>query len=326
MIGSGSWLTRRAAKPPEAWVPASQIHAFRTQFETCDRLEELVMRAISNPSGKYTSSENAVVKLSVSRALHTFDALLCLADAGYGAPALALARALIEEAIASWWLRGVSRDQMVSMLQAHEQSYSLMLQGPGSPEVRYLPLLNGLASMTAEDIELALDRFAVDPNLGTRHWTRKTVKKMARASHADMRPVEQETLDALVGKPLLVANLMTHNSPLSMATRLVPQQVGATAVGGMTSRRPSTALIHEALAVGYEALALIAWLVSDEDDRTVVDEEVQRGRYEFVVLPPGLQPGRNEACPCGSPKKYRHCHGRPGVPKSSDLPQRGWQA
>lgn len=319
MIGSGNWLTRRAAKPPEAWVSASQIHAFRPQFEACDRLEELVMRAISNPSGKYTSSENAVVKLAVSRALHTFDALLCLADAGYGAPALALGRTLIEEAVASWWLRGVSRDEMVSRLRAHEQSYSLMLQGPGSPEVRYLPLLIGLASMTAEDVESALDRFAVDPNLGTRHWTRKTVMKMARATRADMRPVEQETLDTLVGKPLLLANLMTHNSPLSMATRLVPEQEGATAVGRMTSRRPSTALIHETLAVGYEALALIAWLVSDEDDRTVLDEEVQRGRYEFVVLPPEIRPGRNESCPCGRLKKYKHCHGRPGMPKSGDF-------
>jgi len=23
--------------------------------------------------------------------------------------------------------------------------------------------------------------------------------------------------------------------------------------------------------------------------------------------------GRNEPCPCGSGKKYKHCHGRPGA-------------
>jgi hypothetical protein len=326
MTGSEGWLSRRAAKPPEGWVPASQVRAFRSQFEACDRLEELVMRAVSNPTGKYTSSENAVVKLAVSRALHTFDALICLADAGYGAPALALARTLIEEAVASWWLRGVSRDQMVNLLQAHEQSYSLMLQGPASPEVDYLPLLSGLAPMTAEDVESALERFAVDPNLGTRHWTRKTVKRMASASRAGMRPVEQETLEALIGKPLLMANLMTHNSPLSMATRLVPEEAGTTPVGRMTSRRPSTALVHETLAVGYESLALIAWLVCDDEDKTILDDEVQRGRYEFVVIPPGLEPGRNEPCPCGSPKKYKLCHGRPGMPTGIGSRRRGWRS
>lgn len=214
MTGTGDWLTRRAARPPDGWLPASQIEAFECQFTACDRLEELVMRAISDPSGKYNNSENAIVKLAVSRALHTFDALLCLADAGYGAPALALARTLIEEAVASWWLRGVPRHRLLALLQAHEQSYSLILQGPTSPEVRYLPLLNGLAPMTAEDVASALKHFAVDPNLGTRHWTRKTVKRMASAARATMRPVEQETLDALLGKPLLVANLMTQQSAL----------------------------------------------------------------------------------------------------------------
>jgi len=307
-------------------VPANEIRAFRSQFEACDRLEELVMRAVSNPIGKYTSTESAIVKLAVSRALHTFDAMLCLADAGYGAPALALARTLIEEAVASWWLRGVPKEQLLKLLQAHEQSYSLMLQGPTSPEVKYLPLLNGLAPMTAEDVESALERFAVDPNLGARHWTRRTVKRMASAVRENMRPVEQKTLNALTGKPLLVANLMTHNSPLSMASRLVPEGAGSTTGAPMTSRRPSTALVHETLALGYESLALIAWLVCDEDARAVIDDEVQRGRYEFVALPSGPRPARNEPCPCGSPKKYKLCHGRPGMPMRTDLRQRGWRA
>src|SRR3712207_1342126 len=90
MSESANWFSSRAAKPPDDWISASQHPAFRPQFEACDRLEEQVMRSISNPVGLYNNSENAVVKLAVSRALHTFDALLCLADAGYGAPALTL--------------------------------------------------------------------------------------------------------------------------------------------------------------------------------------------------------------------------------------------
>ena len=320
----GNWLTSRAAKPPEPWVSASQMHAFNLQFEACDRLEQVVMSAVSNPEGRFTNGENAVVKLAVTRALHTFDALLCLADAGYAVPALTLARTLIEEAVAAWWLREVPKDQMTALLRAHEQSYSLMLQASESSAVNYLPLLNGFASMTAEDVEAIRSRFAVDPNLGTRHWTRKTVSKMARATRDRMRRVEQETIDALTGKPLLLANLMTHNSPLSMASRLVPEK-GPGALPRLVSRQPSPAFVHESLAVGYEALALIAWLVCDEEDRATVDDEVQRGRDQFVVLAPGIRPGRNDSCPCGSGKKYKHCHGRPGAAVTNHTAQGGWQ-
>ena len=226
MVGRGGWIASRGAKPPSLLRPTSEIEAFRRQFEACDLLEVLVMTAVSNPSGQYNYNQNAMVKLAVSRALHAFDALLHLADAGYGAPGLALARTLIEESVAAWWLRGLSKDQLVKLLRAHEQSYSLMLQGPTSPHTQYLPLLNGLAPMTTEGVASVLALGDVDENLGARHWTRKSVKKLAAAVRGEMRPVEQDTLDALIGKPLLVANLMTHNSPLSMATRLVPEDEG----------------------------------------------------------------------------------------------------
>jgi uncharacterized protein YecA (UPF0149 family) len=34
------------------------------------------------------------------------------------------------------------------------------------------------------------------------------------------------------------------------------------------------------------------------------DEQTERETIEKV--------GRNDPCPCGSGKKYKHCHGRPG--------------
>lgn len=324
MVATGRWLANREAKPPYPWQPASETQAFRHQFEACDQLEVFVMTALSNPNGQYNCSQNAMVKLAVSRALHAFDALLHLADAGYGAPGLALARTLVEESVASWWLRGMPKERLVELLQAHEQSYSLMLQGPTAPDVRYLPLLAGLAPMSAEDVASTLSRIDVDRSLGARHWTRKTVKKLAATVRDEMRPVERDTLDALIGKPLLVANLMTHNSPLSLATRLVPEDEGDPRFGGRrTSRRPSTALIHEALAIGYEALALVAWLVCDEDDREDLDALIHAGRYEFVVLTFEDQPRRNEACPCGSSRKFKQCHGRPGMVERQP-PRRGW--
>ena len=31
--------------------------------------------------------------------------------------------------------------------------------------------------------------------------------------------------------------------------------------------------------------------------------------------------GRNDPCPCGSGKKYKHCHGRTGAPQLTGAPQ-----
>jgi Family of unknown function (DUF5677) len=73
-----------------------------------------------------------VVKLAVARALHAFDALLHLADAGYATPALAVARNLIEETVAAWWLWDLPKDELLKRLTAHEQSYALLLQAEGS--------------------------------------------------------------------------------------------------------------------------------------------------------------------------------------------------
>jgi hypothetical protein len=324
MRGRQGWLTRRVARPPDGWVPASRIEAYSAQFDACDRLEALAMNAVRDRAGRYNNNENAIVKLEVSRALQTFDALLCLADAGYGAPALALGRTLIEEVVASWWLRRVSKQQVVNLLEGHEKSFSLILQGPTMPEVNYLPVLNGLAPMSAEDVESAREAFAIDPNLGTRHWTRMTVKKMAIGARTSMRPVEQQTLEALTGKPLLVANLLTHSSPLSLGARLVPEETRRTDIGRQTSRRPSTALVHETLAVGYESMALIAWLVCEHVDRSALDAEIQQGRQELLVSPPSLHLAPNEPCHCGSGRKYRHCHGRPGAAEDAGFGRHGW--
>lgn len=284
------------------------------------------MASLKDPDGQFNQTEHALVKLAVARALHAFDALLLLADAGYATPALAIARTLIEETVAAWWLRDRPTDELLKLLTAHEQSFALQLQAEDAA-ANYLPLLNGLPQLSSEDVQHAKAAYDVDANLGTRHWTGKTIKRMAPAVRISMRPVEQSTLDTLIGKPLLVANLMTHNSPLSMATRLVPPDEldQPAASGARTSRRPTARLVHEALALSYESLALIAWLVADVPARSQLDSQIDKDRHVFLVIPGGTTARRNEPCPCGSGTKFKLCHGRPGMTPSSQLAPRGWQ-
>ena len=85
------------------------------------------------------------------------------------------------------------------------------------------------------------------------------VKELAKAARNRMRTRDQEALDILLGKPLLFANLMTHNSPAAL-TRVQSHVRGQGF--GVVSRAQSATLVHDALAIGYECLALIGALRS----------------------------------------------------------------
>ncbi|MDI9498018.1 MAG: SEC-C metal-binding domain-containing protein [Bacillota bacterium] len=56
---------------------------------------------------------------------------------------------------------------------------------------------------------------------------------------------------------------------------------------------------------------LEAWdLVFDAEKR---EEIGRRFRRENIARRDEMRVGRNEPCPCGSGKKYKNCHGRPGA-------------
>ena len=55
-----------------------------------------------------------------------------------------------------------------------------------------------------------------------------------------------------------------------------------------------------------ESIANVTYSAPTEtgDVETTVDEQTVRSTA------PAVRVGRNEACPCGSGKKYKHCHGK----------------
>ena len=67
------------------------------------------------------------------------------------------------------------------------------------PTVNFLPVLNGLPHLPADDVEHAKRIHDVDANLGMRHWTGQTIKRMAQSLRSSMRPVEEATLVTLIG-------------------------------------------------------------------------------------------------------------------------------
>ncbi len=101
------------------------------------------MDSLTAPTSEYFSRTVPVVQLSVQRAMHTFDALLHLVDAGFGSPALALSRTLIEDTVASWWLARLTPEKISELLKAHELSVILMVQGEELAKADYLTFWHG---------------------------------------------------------------------------------------------------------------------------------------------------------------------------------------
>ncbi|WP_207084743.1 hypothetical protein [Nocardioides sp. S5] len=84
----------------------------------------------------------------------------------------------MDSTVAAWWLRDLSKEELLKRLTAHEQSFALLLQAE-EPKAEYLPLLNGLPELSAADAEDARRIHGVDTTLGTRHWTGKSIKRMS---------------------------------------------------------------------------------------------------------------------------------------------------
>ena len=63
-----------------------------------------------------------------------------------------------------------------------------------------------------------------------------------------------------------------------------------------------------------EALEFDQQLVEGVNEGWITDEEAAQPEYQHdtarTIVREGIKVGRNDACPCGSGKKFKHCHGQ----------------
>ena len=85
-----------------------------------------------------------------------------------------------------------------------------------------------------------------------------------------------------------------------------------TEVQKLTTRRSATSLAHaEFAAVAETSLALLRRGIIPDNGPTVMDALDEDPVPTHRPVPDNRQKvGRNDPCPCGSGKKYKHCHGR----------------
>ncbi len=85
----------------------------------------------------------------------------------------------------------------------------------------------------------------------------------------------------------------------------------------LTATKPKESIAADQMAAVHRQAAGIAYAYAQKPPEGSVDEAAQ-GQPRPQAEAPGKQqpvrkgkaPGRNDPCPCGSGKKYKHCHGR----------------
>ena len=241
------------------------------------------------------------------KALKTFDALLLLADQGYGQQALTLGRTLGEDAVTASWSVRQSAEDLLDRTVKHEKSAMARLQSDALIGRDRLDFLKNLPIVSDSEMKVWLSKEGVDERLAIRLWTGETIRKMAHEIRPHLRGRDQSTLDRLV-EALLLANLVTHNSPTSINLSFNPGRRPDSSLFTLT-RSPSEVLVHEALSLAHDSMTLIAPLVISEEDLPALDSAVDEDRFCFVAVPSHSDVGRNDLCPCGSGKKYKKCHG-----------------
>jgi len=245
---------------------------------------------------------------TIMKSLKGLDALLLLADAGYGNQAMMMARTLFEDSVIAWWCSKTDPMDLQHLLEDHAKSTALLLQRdtPGRAD---FPMLKGMPTLEPEVVE----QLKLDENLDERRarnlWTGRGVASMVSEIEEEMSPADRVVLRQIFDLGYLLTNLAVHHSPMAMDTVVKAVVETESERINVISRQPSKVFVHEALAVGYHSLSLTARLLCPAHRSGKLDELLQRDRRRFIVIDRSGRPGRNGLCPCGSGRKYKYCHG-----------------
>jgi hypothetical protein len=99
------------------------------------------------------------------RAVKTTDALLMLADAGYGEQEMMLTRSVLEDTVVAWWCTTRPAEELDRLMRSHEMSAPWHVQPdwPGREDIKLLHPVPVLPQRALEMLRRPLDSGPVRP-------------------------------------------------------------------------------------------------------------------------------------------------------------------
>ncbi|MEQ1873945.1 MAG: DUF5677 domain-containing protein [Ilumatobacteraceae bacterium] len=286
---------------------------FSYLFAACERLTQFILNQFPRQGIATEAHDSRFLTWTiVMRGIKTFDALLVLADRGYGVQATMLSRTLFEDTVSAWWCSSRPTEELLELMLSHDKSVSLALHRE-RPGREYFEALAKRQPLEDEHLQRFIDEHGIDARRARALWTGKTIASMVNEIEPHLDEQDVPIMRLLFDVAYLLSNLMVHNSPVSMGTAMRSTSVRSDGVPETTlSRRPSRLFVHDALTIGYLSLSILGRLVTQPTATSELNRILSDSRPLFIVVDGDTvqRTGRNDPCPCGSGRKNKHCHGR----------------
>jgi Family of unknown function (DUF5677) len=293
---------------PRFVVPELKTFPIKERLSLCRELAELARRSLegTGPAGGW---EGERLKLAVwARAAGTFDAVILLADQGYGDQVGMLARALFESAIDVYWIarypvkaQRLAELHMRLMRMVVAEHWNANERRDGDPLLPILP----------EDIRERDRLVKYFGSKATRHWTRQTLPERIAVVSALVPQDRNGELMARYADDNRLVNLLLHGAAVALNDRISntgPDKI--TIHVGASEQHLANGLRHAYWS--YQRLVLLA---AKRRNPSAVPEIEQLYRTAWPLLQTITAPALKKAgpdgdCPCGSGRRAQVCHGR----------------
>jgi hypothetical protein len=302
-----------------AWVSvlqaATQPRHVKQQAETCEGLRAYLHEELAPVVCAFESkgAHWGIVVALFCRAATTYQASVRLARDGFGAEAGMLNRALFEATIDCYWTTecpslAVERLRDHIKYEAYDAA-RLTLKYPEKFADVDLPEPQQLS----DDERKRLEKLY---RSGSSSWTGLNLYQRVQQV-ASYWPDEwdQANLRYFLDIPNSLHNKLLHPTAWGLSRATTPASAPDGSRGVAYRLGPGDDFCGQALFGAYWTASQLARLMLREcelDEQTFRQEMFERGIRSFLALTPegSRTLGRNSACPCGSGRKVKHCHGR----------------
>jgi hypothetical protein len=288
--------------------PELKTFPLATRLPICGRLAELARESAAEFRISARSGGGERMALAIwARAVGTFDALLALAERGFGEQVGMLSRALFESAIDAYWvMENPAKAERLAVLHFRQtrlltaERWNANERREGDPA---MPLFG-------EDLRDRDDLAKLFGQKGQRHWSRLGLPDRIAAIEDSLPQARDGELRARYEEDNLLANHLLHGTALVLNDRLSETLDGTLRLLiGTTEQHMPNGLRH-----GFWSYQRLSRLILERHAPLrvgAIDDLYEEGwpLLQTLTLPALKSAGRNGICPCGSGKKVKDCHG-----------------
>jgi hypothetical protein len=281
------------------------------QLAACEALRDLLLEIVRPWHGRLLDParpEDALLAALLTRSAKTFWAVIELARIGFGEQGMMLNRSLFEDVADAYWITLDPEQAKSRYVQHHDHGQMIMFEALAKHPTLYNP-----ADIPRSDPEQRKELDALFGAYGHKSWTGIPLhKRVEMVGHLWIDEREREHL-RFFGRVVQRINNQQLHTRADAVNRTVRSRNDAEIAFQLG---PSDALAEQALFGAFWTFWYILRLILDHFEveatlRGRLDGQFNDGTATFRSLTAeelrGV--GRNDSCPCGSGKKYKHCHG-----------------